>query len=172
MPSLSRTYSTNTNICNHLVYLLTNDDSDSSESYNLAYILNALENQLNIHNCVSLAYLTRLVSRLTSNIAYLAEAEIITGQARKITPNSPVPSHNTKTSLTRGRLVLLYMLHVGFICFNLCCMWDLFVLIYVACGIYLFYLMLHVGLICFNLFGDILFIVIFYCFLLSYMSID
>ena len=40
----------------------------------------------------------------------------------------------------------LFMLHKGFICFNSCCMWDLFVLIYVA-------------FICFNLFGDTLFYV-------------
>ena len=81
------------------------DGSNSSESFKVP-ILNALENQLNIHNCVSLAYQTRQVSRLTSDIAYLAEtaeAEAEMVRRGRVLPTPPSPA-TTQRPLSQDEL--------------------------------------------------------------------
>ena len=81
------------------------DDSNSSELFKVP-ILNALEDQLNIQNCVSLAYQTRQVSRLTSNIAYFAEtaeAEVEMVRRGRVLPTPPSPA-TTQRPLSQDEL--------------------------------------------------------------------
>ena len=73
------------------------DDIDTCKNE----LLSILENQLNIHNCVNIAYQTKQVNRLTSSISYLAETvEAETEKVRRgrVLPTPPSPATTQRSA--------------------------------------------------------------------------